>query len=229
MGGSGLGALTSAKNFNELKSIMQSKYGITLMESVRQYDFQTVKSGLSGIATVIDEFPQMANMIESVTSDSSTNSYAYACYSYGKDGIRVPKIAISNHFKDGKALQESLKRDGDFHPSNTDARSVLAHEAGHALETAITRKNYQDAYSQFENRRKRKEATRIVGQAARQVKKTPYGKGKKNNELVAEVSRYATKNRSEALAECVGDYIANGSKAHPLSKAVWSILKKEMG
>lgn len=67
---------------------------------------------------------------------------------------------------------------------------------------------------------KSKEAARIVGQAARQAKKMPDGKGKKNDELVAEVSRYATKNRSEALAERVADYMANGSKAKPLSRAV---------
>lgn len=34
--------------------------------------------------------------------------------------------------------------------------------------------------------------------------------------------------RSEALAECVADYMANGSKAKPLSRAVYNVLKNEL-
>lgn len=72
-------------------------------------------------------------------------------------------------------------------------------------------------------------ATKIVGEAARIVKKTESGKGLKNNQLVEQISRYATKNRSEALAEAVADYRANGNNAQPLSKAIWNILKRELG
>ena len=61
------------------------------------------------------------------------------------------------------------------------------------------------------------------------MKKTPYGKGKKNNELIESVSGYASKNRSEALAECVGDYFSNGKSSNPLSQAVWGILKEKLG
>jgi len=46
---------------------------------------------------------------------------------------------------------------------------------------------------------------------------------------VAQISRYATKNRSEAMAEAVADYRANGSRAKPLSQAIWKILKRELG
>lgn len=54
-------------------------------------------------------------------------------------------------------------------------------------------------------------------------------KGLTNDQLVAQISRYATKNRSEAMAEAVADYRANGSRAKPLSQAIWKILKRELG
>ena len=72
-------------------------------------------------------------------------------------------------------------------------------------------------------------ATKVVGEAARAAKKTAVGKGLTNDQLVAQISRYATKNRSAAMAEAVADYRANGSRAKPLCQAIWKILKRELG
>ena len=70
---------------------------------------------------------------------------------------------------------------------------------------------------------------KVISEACKDAKKTPAGKGLKNTDLIRGVSGYATKNRSETLAECVADYTANGTSAKPLSVAVWKILKRELG
>ena len=67
-----------------------------------------------------------------------------------------------------------------------------------------------------------------AGKAA-SPQKTAAGKGLTNDQLVAQISRYAAKTRSEAMAEAVADYRANGSRAKPLSQAIWKILKRELG
>ena len=72
-------------------------------------------------------------------------------------------------------------------------------------------------------------ASKVISEACRDAKKTAAGKGMKNADLIQSVSRYATTNRSETLAECVADYAANGTNAKPLSVAVWNILKRELG
>ena len=49
---------------------------------------------------------------------------------------------------------------------------------------------------------------------------TPSGKGKKNAELIRGISRYATDNASETMAEAFADIYANGENAQELSKEI---------
>ena len=56
----------------------------------------------------------------------------------------------------------------------------------------------------------------------------PKSDDKKDYRIKRRVSKYALRNDSECLAECVADYVANRGKANPLSKAVWSVLKNEL-
>lgn len=121
-----------------------------------------------------------------------------------------------------------------FHPAGTKAVHITSHEAGHVLERALIEKTIpgSDFWSQIGRSQawdKSQCASKVISEAARQAKKTPAGKGKKIDTLIAEVSGYARKNRSETLAECVADYAANGSKARALSQEVWKVLKRELG
>jgi len=53
-------------------------------------------------------------------------------------------------------------------------------------------------------------------------------KGTSVADYVGSVSGYARTNRSECLAECVCDYLMNGSSASRMSQEVWRIVKREM-
>lgn len=93
----------------------------------------------------------------------------------------------------------------------------------------LQQKKYSSPWERDVVIEKHKEATRIVSNAAKSVKKTSEGKGAKTDDLVLNISQYASKSRSEALAEAVSDYRANGANAKPLSRAIWAELKKELG
>lgn len=66
------------------------------------------------------------------------------------------------------------------------------------------------------------EAKKIVSQAVKNVKKTPFGKdengkAKKKTDLIKSISSYATESNSETMAEAFADVYANGTEANPLS------------
>ena len=58
---------------------------------------------------------------------------------------------------------------------------------------------------------------KIVSQALKNVKKTPYGKRKLNRDLMTAVSQYGATSKKEVFAEAFADCFANGENANPLS------------
>lgn len=71
------------------------------------------------------------------------------------------------------------------------------------------------------------EAKSIVSQACKNVKKTEYGRGKKNADLIRDVSRYANENASETLAESFADWYTNKDNASPLAKEIVKLTKEK--
>jgi hypothetical protein len=178
----------------------------------------------------ITVIPQAAIGIHELNgSESRSNAYASASLS-GKLQLN-PKM-----MGDQAKLDQSYENDVrvKWHPDGTSSVHIASHEIGHLLESALVFKNitqtgYYGTMDRINAWNKHRFATKVVGEAARAAKKTAVGKGLTNDQLVAQISRYATKNRSEAMAEAVADYRANGSRAKPLSQAIWKILKRELG
>ena len=77
------------------------------------------------------------------------------------------------------------------------------------------------------------EVKTIVSKAIKNVKSTPYGKGKKKIDLQNAISRYAAKTDSETMAEAFADVYINGKDANPLSVEIKKLtiekLKKYKG
>lgn len=226
-------SLESAKSISDMRRYMLDKHGIYLASNLDRLDFETVRQGVAGVEDVLRELPQLAGQIDVINADSGTSAYAYAM-ARSRDGKLEYQLYMSGWaYGDGDQVAKSLARDGSFHPPNTSARSIMSHEVGHIAEYTLAAKQAEElgtgARGAIGVMKKRKVATDIVAAACKKVKKTPYGKGKKNNELVAAISGYASRNRSETLAECVSDYMANGKASNPLSQAVWGILKEKLG
>lgn len=226
----GVGRMHSAgdaRDFSELKQYMQDEHGVHVADGLKNCDFESVRAAAQGMEDIMREFPQAAAVIHELTDgESRKGAYASASF-YGNVNLNPDK------FRNRYALESSYSTDlfSKFHPAGTTADSIPVHEAGHLLERALIEKNMTGQHGLFKipEWNKSTYSKSVIAEACKAAKKTPEGKGLKNAQLIEQVSRYATKNRSETLAECVADYHANRENARPLSREVWRILKRELG
>lgn len=229
-GSGGGGGAGGTKDVDELRQYMQDNYGVEVKSSVDGMNFDVVRSAAAEIEYIPKEFPKAAGLIHVLNGDE-TRSSAYASATFHGALQLSPKM-----MGDATALANSYARDVStrWHPEGTNERHIATHELGHLLEGAMvhlrhTDPGYYGTLDRINAWNKHKYATQVVSEAARAVKKTAQGRGLTNDQLVSQVSRYATKNRSETLAEAVADYRANGLNAKPLSIEIWKVLKRELG
>ena len=210
------------KDFNALRTYMEDNYGIKVNNSVENLNFKAVQDSTAGIEHIIKEFPQAKSAFKRLGTDKS----GVMCARFDGQICFNPSY-YDDYDKVFNAMFQSASQTG-FHPKGNNLFSTGSHEAGHILELALNKKANKGYASGLEWT-KCTHAQHVVSEASKSAKKTEEGKGKKISELIADVSRYATANRSEALAECVADYVINGENASLLSREVWKILKRELG
>ena len=200
------------KSFAELKQYCKDKLDITIDDSVEKLDFDSVKKPISGIESVISDFPDVKDKFTSLITSKS------GVMSCGLDG----HITYNpSYFKIGNNMDDVIKNQisSKWWPNNSSLESIGCHETAHALESVLIDLNpkYQYSWEKITAWNKCTEAKNIVSQACKNIKKTSYGKGKKNAELIGTISGYASKNASETLAEAFADVYANKTNANPLS------------
>ena len=199
-------------DFPALDKYLQSQYNISVDDAVKSLDFDTVKSALVGVESVIKEYPGLADSIKKITTSKS-----------GVMSCAGEKITFNPHyFSNSTKLVEDCKRmsASRFWIPNASPESIGAHESAHAIEWMMLQKNsgaYQYDWQRIDAWNKCTEAKKLVSQACKNIKKTPYGKGKRNAELIGGISRYGQETASETMAEAFADVYANGEKANPLS------------
>lgn len=217
-------------DFKQLAKYLSGTYGIMLSPSVATLSFSSCREALRGIESVIAEFPELGNYIQKVTTSS--------------DGVMScigETITFNPKFFSGEDALENLKKichtqsESGFWPKNSIVASIGAHEAGHGIEwiLANANPNYSFDFQKIIAWNKCAEAKVIISQAIKNIKSTPYGKGKKKFDLQSAISRYATKTDSETMAEAFADVYINGENANPLSVEIKKLtieqLKKYKG
>ncbi len=209
--------LNRVRDFNSLENYMRNKYNVSLDCSVKNLNFDEVKSAIAGVETVINQYPDVGNFLDyAETSKSGIMSCSGNVLSFNPD-----------YFSDGSILHELCKEQSDLHHwiPNSSTVSMGAHEAAHGVEWALIQNNpiYIDADSNttMSNRVQAwnscSEAKKIVRQAIDNVRLTDYGTNSTRYDLIKSISRYATSNYSETMAEAFADVCANGVYANPLS------------
>lgn len=204
--------IADAVDFSALDKYLQSQYNISVDDSVKSLDFDTVKSSLVGVENVIKEYPGLADSITKVTTSKG-----------GVMSCSGEKITFNPHYysNNTKLVEDCKKQSASrFWIPNASPESIGAHESAHAIEWMMLQKNsgaYQYDWQRIDAWNKCTEAKKLVSQACKNIKKTPYGKGKKNVELIGGISRYGQETASETMAEAFADVYANGEKANPLS------------
>lgn len=207
--------------FTEMKNHFQKKWGVAVDDSIGTLDFSAVKQSSNGIERILQEFPKAQGTLKTL----GTSKSGVMCAGFDGDINFNP-----GYYDDIDNLKNMIMGNvAGFHPKNTGLIEVGSHETGHILERALIEKNHTTPIGDVMSWRDCTEAKKVCSEACKAAKKTSEGKGLKNAQLIEQVSRYAVKNRSETLAECVGDYVANGENASILSKEVWKILKRELG
>lgn len=207
----GVETLSDINDFNSLTTYLEKTYDIHMDAKVRDLDFESVKSGISGIESVIKEFPDLQNQLKSI---EISKTGVMSC-----DGHTI--TFNPSYFSDRKFLEKTLRENAasGHYVKNVTAAALGAHEAGHAVEWLLLDTNPSNEYDFMKTLAWRDcaEAKTIVSAACKNIKKTSYGKKKRNVDLVLAISRYADTTSSEALAEAFADVCANGENANPLS------------
>lgn len=200
------------EDFEELKQYCKKTFDIDIDDSVKSLDFDTVKKPITGIESVISDFPEVKDKFSKLVTSKS------GIMSCGLDG----EITYNpSYFKIGNNIDDVIKKQvsSGWWPKNSSLESIGFHETAHALESVLIdlNKSYEYEWQRITAWNRCTEAKAIVSQACKNIKKTAYGKGKKNAQLINSISGYASKNASETMAEAFADVYANKANANPLS------------
>lgn len=206
--------MAGVKDFTALDRYLKERYNIIVDKSVKSLDFENVRSALTGIESVFVEFPDVANTVKQITTSKS-----------GVMACAGEKITFNpKYFTEHEKMLELCKNSSASHwwIENATPASIGAHETAHAIEWMMLQLNsvYDYSWQRIEAWNKCTEAKKLVSQACKNIKKTAYGKGKKNAELISSISRYAQDTASETMAEAFADVYANGENANPLSAEI---------
>ena len=213
-------SINKIKDFDELKRYMKNTHNVSVSDSVKKLDFESVRESLEGVEKVLNEFPQARSSFKSV--DVRNGGIMSAGY---EGDINFNPVYYKTR---EKAVSASISKT-HFHPTGNNVLSTGSHETGHILEKALIDKIADNPTMGKLLWADKNIAKSIVSDAVSNAKKLPDGKGKLKSKLIGEISEYARSDSSECLAEAVADYILNGEKSAMLSKEIWKLLKKELG
>lgn len=204
--------ISETNDFESLSKYMQKVYNIGVEDEVKSLHFETVRSALSGVESVIKETKGLFETLKTIKTSKG-----------GVMSCSGGNISFNPHYftDDGTKIKQSCEDMSKkrFWISNASAESIGAHEAAHGIEWMMLQKDKGHEYDwqRIDAWNKCTEAKKLVSQACKNVKKTPYGKGQVNAVLIGKISRYASENASETMAEAFADCFANGENANPLS------------
>ena len=212
----------SSKGFGWLENHLKESYNILIDSSVKDLDYEEVNKGIKGVEYVLNDYPDVGKYIEKITTD---NSGVMSC-----NGERI--TFNPSFYKDKGTLEkkcEELSKTG-FWVKNTTPESIGVHEAAHGVEWALINANpaYEFEFQKVLAWNDCTEAASIVSEACKNIKKTEYGKGKTNKDMISAISKYATASKSETMAEAFADVYANGDNASPLSKEIKRLAFEKM-
>ena len=213
-----------------------SSLGVTIDDQVLLlYNQKALEYAMDGIARVKEMFPNLdfseLGKYGLFVTSGSENDPGYAEINVANELVLNPKFYSQ---KNGIAVADIMLSDAEerhFSVKNSSFAYITSHEIGHIIEAILIKRMYPG--NSPEDYIKRANAwdgcinsTIIMNLACNKLKAKNSGyQGVMNKKIMGQVSEYSSKSMSEALAECVMDYAANGENAHPLSLEVYDILR----
>jgi SPP1 gp7 family putative phage head morphogenesis protein len=182
-------------------------------------DLETAQEVALAYERVFDRYPAMKGRIDAVVCKRLDGGTYAQCYTRGGGKVEIN----SQYFNDHTKLAASYERDvrGGFHPANTDWRSIVVHEIGHAVDGTLTNMGLAGAKSRYSYDYKD-----VSAELRPKVMKAC---GLKVADTFNEVSGYATKNNREWFAEAFAELLDSPSPrrvAVELGKQLDEFMKK---
>lgn len=188
-------------------------------------DGETLKDVYDTIREMREKYPDWMKGLTAIADETDN-------YSFGATDGKTLFIntAYFGNTQGLDTLYQSTVASG-FHPAGTTWKDIDVHELGHVAVHAIGQKLFSDPKEFTAAWNSGKLPARLVHEAYEEIKSAPNsygfpGKLPTESELRAAISKYATKNFHETVAEAWTDYHANGTGAKALSRAIYTIMQK---
>ena len=210
-----LNEIDSAETFKDISGILEREYDIKAKRSMSKYGMDALKTYTRAVEDMMNEFPELKGNISTIGTSIRGDAYA----GMRPDGTFYLNHSVMSDLQSAKAAYErDLQR--KFHPQGTTVGNIITHELGHALEAIIVKKTNSGDFARAFTWNNHLVADKIVDKALDRV--VPGWRSDRSNAVnaakaIVDISRYASANRSETLAEAVSDYMANKENAKPLS------------
>ena len=225
--GGGLALLPTDTSQNvELTRQFTFDTGITVpLKIVMSTDGETLQATYDSIREMKRQYPDLMQGLKSIGDYTDNTSFA------ATNGMELKiNTAYFGNTQGLDTLYQSTVSSG-FHPAGTTWKDINTHELGHVALRGIAPKMYSDP---AELKRRWNNGTlpaRIVHEAYAEIQSAPTSYGFRNkipseSELRAAVSRYATKNFHETVAEAWTDYHANKGSSKALSRAIYAVMNR---
>ena len=217
------------KDLASLRGYMKEKYGIRLASALEKMNFEITRTFAQAAERMMNEFPGLRGQIQSLEGGlRGAGVYAGARL----DGaIEMNVTRMSN--MDAVARDYALDVQRGFHPAGTDMGNIVVHEMGHQIEAALIRQRFPGSSGNAQRAqsiawKQSTVARELVSQALDQVEPGWRQSPRKAAGHIQGISGYAGRDASETFAEAISDAYSNGSRAKPLSRALWRLAKQAL-
>ena len=225
--GGGLALLPSDTSQNvELTRQFEFDTGLNVdRKLIMSTDGETLKDLYDTVRDMKRQYPEWMSGLQRLTDYTNNDSFA------ATDGrtLRV-NTAYFGNTQGLDTLYASTVSSG-FHPAGTTWKDIDVHELGHVAVHSVGQKMYTDP-KEFQRRWNNGTLpARIVHEAYQEIQSAPNSYGFRNRipseaELRSAISRYATKNFHETIAEAWTDYHANKNGSKALSRAIMEVMNR---
>lgn len=204
------------KRYADLSTKWKKDFNIEIDDSVKELNYSSVSEALRGLREMINQYPEINKYVKRI----STSDNGAMVFRPSENGISLNP----EYFKDPEAYSKLIKdqvRKG-YWIKGTTIESDMVHEAAHVLEFVFLNRNinYKNTLQKENAWEECNESGKIVLEAFNNLRAKGIIKGNRLKESLNNISGYASKNNSEALAEAFSDCFINGTQAYELSKEI---------
>lgn len=219
--------LTEASNdkrYADLSTEWKNDFNIEIDESVKELNYSSVSRALKSLRNMLNQYPEINKYVKRI----STSDNGAMVFRPSKNDISLNP----EYFKDPEAYSKLIKeqvRKG-YWIKGTTIESDMVHEAAHVLEFVLLNRNvnYKNTLQKENAWEECNESGKIVLEAFNNLRANGIIKGNRLNESLNNISGYASKNNSEALAEAFNDCFINGNNAREISKEIKRLVDAKL-